>query len=260
MSASRKGGGAVVRWDEEIARRAQMQKDAERHVLMGNQISLQGGIMQFNGQPIKDNVLDAIVLDGILMNTLYKDKFKSGEARSPICYAFARDEKELKPHEKSFKPQHPQCKGCWANEFDTNDRGGKACQNRRRLAIIPADFKMSAKAIEEAHQAYLAVPVTSVKGWAMYVNKLADILKKPTFAVITTISVVPDGKTQFKLVFEPKEEIKGGPDIQRAILARVTQAEKNIAFAFPDYKEGEGGGRGGGKKGEKKGNNPRRKF
>ena len=238
-------GKAVVRWEDEITRRAQMFRDAEKSVAMGNTIQLRGGIMQINDVPVKDNILDVIILDAILLNTYYKDKFNAKEVKSPICYAMGRDNDTLKPHEKSAQKQHPQCKGCWANEYDTNDRGGKACQNRRRLAVIPADTKLTAKAVQESNIHYVVVPVTSVKGWAAYVNKLDALLKTAPFGVVTTMEVVADNDTQFKLTFNAKEALKGD-DVKRAVLSKVDEASKAISFAYPDYKED--GKKGGGKK------------
>ena len=202
--------------------------------------------MKVNDTPVKENTLDVIILDNVICHTYYDKKFDADDIQSPACYGLGREPKSMAPHAKAAKPQSNLCKGCWANEFDTNDRGGKACQQRQRLAVLSADFKMTAKTVEESQIYYVHVPVTSVRGFAVFTNKIDQLLKKHPMAFITTMELVPDERTQFKLTFEVKEEIKSS-EVLRAILRKADEAEKTIMFAYPDYKE-----EGGRKRGEDK--------
>ena len=238
---------AITKYDAEMAKYAQMAKDTEKNVGGGNFIGLQGGRMRYKGAEIPGNKMNVIVIDHILENNYYADKYDPDNIAPPDCYAFGRDEDEMVPHENSAKPQSGACVGCEKNEWGTADGGGgkgKACGNRRRLALVTEG---DMEDVESAEIAYLRLPVTSVRAWAGYVRQCADVLNKPPFAVVTSIEVVPDSKTQFKLQFELVQEIDDGEALG-ALLALREKVEKEIDFpyqvAVADVKKAPRGGGG----------------
>jgi hypothetical protein len=237
--AKAKAGSSVVRYDEELAKRAALYKQAEASVSMGQFIGTRGGILTYQGSPLADNTINAIVLDSILVNAYYRGLFDPAKPASPICYAFGREGKELKPHDSAKEHQHSQCKGCEWNEFGTAERGrGKACKNLRRLALIPAE-PLTSEAIEKAELAFLMIPPTSVQGWAAHVNKLSEMLKLPPFGVVTTIKAVPHPKNQFMITFTAQHKLTNA--VLGAVLQRADEAAKVIAFPYPDMEtEAEG--------------------
>ena len=76
--------------------------------------------------------------------------------------------------------------------------------------------------------AALRTPVTSVRGFATYLQKVASATKRPLSAVVTRISVVPDAKTQFKLNFDFVRAIED-LDVVKALIAR---GEKELSNAI----------------------------
>jgi len=236
--AVRQTGGALVAVEKELLQQAQVARATEESVQTGQFFGTRGGILTFNGAPIKENKMQVIVVDHILANVFYKGKFNPDDPVPPVCYAFGRDDKELVPHEKATDQQHEQCKGCPQNEWGTADTGrGKACKNSRRLACIAADVVDSGN-VQDAQVAYLAVPVTSVKGWAGYVRQLADVLRRPPLGVVTEVSLVPDAKDQFKMVFRSVEPIND-KKVLGQLLAKQKAVSSDIAFPFPEIDEEE---------------------
>ncbi|MGH6628176.1 MAG: hypothetical protein ACREB3_00415, partial [Burkholderiales bacterium] len=110
---------------------------------------------------------------------------------------------------------------CPQNVFGSAETGrGKACRNTRRMILMSAGTlhpKTDAfEVFTEPGQLQLApmymlnLPVTSVKGWATYVQNLRHAFHRPPYAVATLIRVIPDKKTQFRVTFEPLEQLDLG--------------------------------------------------
>ena len=101
--------------------------------------------------------------------------------------------------------------------------------------------------VAEAEVAMMSIPVTSVKNWSNYVNKVGASYRRPPWAVVTTIKVVPDQKTQFKVTFDsPKalnDELLGALDTKRSsVVPALTQpydppgpAEQGVAEDSDKY-------------------------
>ena len=206
---------ALTNWEEELAKEAQVAAAMEANAGGGAFFSTKSGVLSFADMPMPNNQIAAVVVDSIFENVFYEGRFDPDNPTPPTCFAFGRDEAELKPHPTVIEhgqAQHEQCRGCPRNEWNTADTGrGKACRNTRRLALIPAGELDAAgrftpydvEQLAEAAGGMLKLPVTSVKGWATYVKTIAGALNRPPLGVFTKIRVVPDAKTQFRVVFEP---------------------------------------------------------
>ena len=228
----------LANFDEELARRARGSKKLVADVGVGKFISTQGGTLAYNGADVPGNSMHVVVISEIYENTYYAGKFDPDSKAPPTCYAFGQldlDEPdadvEMKPHEKAMEPQNDTCKGCpWA-EWGSSDTGrGKACQNRRRLALFPADELDNVKA---AQVAYLKVPVTSVAGWAQYVRSLdAAYPGKPPFCFVTELAVVPDKGTQFKVTFKLVDVIDA--KLFRQLIEKQDSVKDEIVMPYPD--------------------------
>ncbi len=221
-----------VRWDEEMARYAQRGTKMEASVAQGQFLSTRGGVLQYNGAPVAGNKLEVVVLDAIMENAYYEGKFDPDQPRAPVCFAFGREDDEMAPHEKSVKPQHAQCKGCPRNDFGTaaGTGRGKACKNVRRLALITGDAAQDPKTVGDAEVAFLKLPVTSIKPWAAYVRGLDAGLNRPTWGVISELSVVPDPKSQFKVLFTQRGVLN--PKQLAGVFEKVKAVEPEIAFPY----------------------------
>lgn len=240
------GAKLPARWDEEMSKYAKRGTVMEQSVAQGQFLSTRAGVLQYNGAPVAGNKLEVVVLDAVMENAYYEGKFDPDHPTAPVCFAFARVEDDLKPHEKSFKPQHETCKGCPRNDFGTADTGrGKACKNVRRLALITAEAAQDPKTVVDAEVAFLKLPVMSIKPWAAYVRTLDAALNRPTWGVISELAVIPDAKAQFKAVFTQhglltNKQLEG-------VFPKVKAIEDEIMFPYtytePEKKPAARGGK-----------------
>ena len=234
---------AIVAWDEELAKMADVASAMEANSGGGQFFGLRGGQLTWQDAPMKDNQMAVIILDSILENVYYEGAYNPDVPQSPTCFAFGRDEREMKPHiivTDAGQHQNPECYGCEHNEFGSANIGrGKACRNTRRLAMIPAgQFNNSGKFemveddehYESSTVGFMKLPVTSVKGYASFVKQISGTLRRPPFGVITKVKVVPDPKSQFRVLFEPITTV---PDeLLEIIVKRHKEVAPTIDFPY----------------------------
>lgn len=216
---------AVVPWDEEMEPYGKQAQAMVASVQSGRYLSTRTGIISFQGQQI-GNTVDIIVLDSVLENSYYEDRFEAGNIKAPVCFAMARHAQDMKPFEGCDKPQNTQCRGCNWNEFGTADTGrGKACKNAARIALFPVTEDMDAASIAKSQIYYLRTTVTSTRDWWSYFN--ADIIsQKGRSNVITRVTLTPDARNQFSMGFETVDQLP--PDVIRAVRSRLVEAEQDI--------------------------------
>ena len=233
-------GTAVIDWKEEMERKAKAAAKMEESVSTGATWSLKSGVLSINDTPMPGNTMAVVIVDHILENVLYEGEYDAANLESPACFAFGRDE-SIAPHEKAVAAGNSpvgasgRCAECPANAWGSADKGkGKACANKRRLAMIPAgtldkngNFKAFTKEEEfDAGITFMKLPTMSVKGYAAYVKQLAAVTGRPPFGVFTKVTVVPDTVSQFRVVFECLGEV---PDkLMPKMITRNTEAEGAI--------------------------------
>ncbi len=217
----------------------------------GTFISTRGGVLTFGEEQLPGNQLCAVVLDAVWENTYYREKWTEENPQAPSCYAFGRKEAEMAPHQSMqsdpeyFYPEHSQCTGCPHSVWGSADTGkGKACQNRRRLALLPAgiykpkrgsrDFDLDLFTepghFQSADIAMIKLPTTSVKEWAKYVQQVAASSNRPPYGVITHLFLEPHPKHQFHVKFEMIDTIPD--DLAAIIIARHEEAAANIVTPY----------------------------
>lgn len=189
----------IANYDEMLAAMAKRATAIEKPTT--SNIGTRAGILTYNGQPVPENKLNVIVIASTHANLYYEGDYDEKNPTNPVCYAYSEDGEDMVPHPKSSKPQHTDCASCPWNAWESDPKGGrgKACKNTRRLALIPADTTV--EDLQTAEIATMQLPVTSVKIWAQYVNKLSTLFARPPLGVYTTIGSVPDRDTTFKLTF-----------------------------------------------------------
>ena len=238
---ARKQSKEVATWDEQLAQYADQAATMEANTGGGQFFSVRGGILTFQDAPLPNNEMAVIILDTIFENVYYEGRYDPDTPMSPTCFAFARDEAELEPHVIVSDAGQDQstdgCKSCEHNEWGSAETGkGKACRNTRRLAMIPAgqfDRNGDLELLDDIASAgigFMKLPVTSVNGYASFVKQIAGTLRRPPFGIITRVSVVPDPKTQFKVLFEPIDKVDDS--MVEDILARVEEAKTLIDFPY----------------------------
>lgn len=241
-------GTDITNYDEAWAAQAAQAATAEPVNDGGNFLSTRGGQLTFQEQPMPGNQVACIVIDSYRENTYYANRYDPDNPAPPTCYAFARDAEHMAPHPSMqvdlnyFRPQNAQCDGCPMNEWGSSDTGrGKACQNRRRLAVLPAgfysprpgsrDFDLDlfedSAHFESADLGFLKLPVTSVGEWSKYVQQVAASVRRPPFGVVTRIYCEPDAKSQYKIKFEMIDVV---PDNLAQIIMTRHDAEANKPF------------------------------
>lgn len=236
----------VANWDDELAKFAKDEAALEP-LSTAKTISTKGGTFTVDGADI-GTTFDVVILDWVFENHIYGERFDPDNPASPICYAFGRSEADMAPHAEAEKPQCDGCANCPANQWESADVGrGKACKNVRRLAVMTAsDFLEGPEAIAKAEVRVLKLSPSSLKAWSGYVKSLADELKRPTFGVITQLSLAPlQGKSghQFKFAVLDKGD-KGedllaafkGPSV-KAIMDRRKSLDELLIQAYPKQAE-----------------------
>jgi len=191
-------GQEITSYDAQLAEMAA--RYAEQEQLSGGTfLSTRGGTLSFGDTVMPGNQACVIVLDAVKENTYYPDDFDPDTPAAPRCYAFGRDNDVMGPHPSMqldlnyFKPQAVDCSGCSFNEWGSADKGrGKACQNRRRLALVPAgyyspkrgsrDFDLEIFTDPDHYKksdiAFIKLPVLSVKNWSKYVTQIANSIHR----------------------------------------------------------------------------------
>lgn len=219
-------------WEAELAKSAQLSaKVGEAVGGTGNWITFRAGVMAYKGLPIQNSEIDIVVLDEVLENLYYEGKFDPDRPASPICYALAREVRDLAPHSTSPSPQHESCKGCRWNEFKSADnKKGKACKNVARIALV-AYGDGTKEQVQGCELAFAKLPVTSVKNWAGYTKSLREKFGKGPFGFVTRMSCRPDPKNQIAVEFKLVSAIN--PKLGPVILERVKEARRDIIPAVP---------------------------
>lgn len=229
---AKKQSTAVVNWESKLAQYAEAAATQEEAVGTSNFLSFKAGVIAFQGNPVANNKLQAVVVDSVMENVYYDTPYDEDDPRPPVCFAFGRDEKEMKPHEKASKPQAQSCSECEWNKFGSAENGkGKACANRRRIALLPAE-PLTESALEKSKFALAKLPVMSVANWAGYVRTLKGLQKRPPMGVVTEISTVPDTKSQFRVVFNHKLNLKN--ELLGIVDARMAEAYEELTTPYTE--------------------------
>jgi hypothetical protein len=187
-----------------------------------------GGTITVAGGIVPGNKLEVIVLASCFENAWYGGRaYDPDDPQPPECYGFNVLMDDLAPHEECQNPQSKTtCAECEKNEWGSADVGrGKACGNKKRLAIILAKDVESAEDVASAELATARVSPTQLKAWAGYVRSVAEESGRPPWSVITEISGLPDSKTQYRLEFKVVETIDD-PKVLDALYARAPKAEE----------------------------------
>lgn len=242
----------LVEVRQQLAKQAQGYVSQEAAALSGGAfLSIRGGILSFGEDRLPGNQVCAIVLDSVMENTYYGTKYDPDQPSAPTCYAFGRSLDEMAPHPSMqsdleyFRPENHDCKTCPMNEWGSAAIGrGKACQNRRRLALIPAgqyvprkgsrDFDLhmvdDPQAIASSDVVFMKLPVTSVKTWAKYATSIAAEHQLPPHGVITRIYVEPHPKWQYEVLFEALAPVSD--DLLTAAMRRHEEARQTIVRGY----------------------------
>lgn len=236
-------GTALTLWEEEMAQAAVAQASNEKPMGFNSSISFKNGRMAIDGEVVKDDELAVVILAVVHENQYYKQAYDANKIQTPDCYSIGLEDESMAPHGESDDKQGDDeglCNGCWANKMGSAEQGrGKACKNVRRIVVVPADALESVAAFEQAEMRTAKIPVMSVKGLGHYMrSKLQEEIKRPTWGVVTMMSVVPDKKAQFLVQFAFEELVNFDQDLYNAVKKRAAEAQKMLLEAsYPKFTE-----------------------
>jgi hypothetical protein len=217
-------------FESELEKLAAASMVAERSTAGTQFLSTKGGQLTYRDNPIAGNAIEVVILSSPVERLYYTSRYDPTKPAGPVCFALGPNMTDLKPNASAPEKQAGSCAGCPKDQWGSSTNGGKgkACAEKRRLLIMTADTVTSVNAVNMGEVAALRTPVTSVRGFATYLQKIASATKRPLSAVVTKISVVPDAKTQFKVNFDFVRTIDD-LDVVRALIAR---GEKELANAI----------------------------
>lgn len=251
-------GKSLTNWRDEMAGAATRAAETEQATGGGKFFTMRAGVLKYDDVALPGSTIAAVILHGVYENLYYADKFDAENKTPPTCFAFwdptksdsDKPDDEMGPHEDvdkedCFERQADLCSECPMNEWGSAERGkGKACGNRRRLAIIPAGIMKSLgknkgldlemfddeDQFKKADMGFMKLPVTSVKAYSAYVREVSEQLGRPLWGVFTQITVVPDDKNQVAVEFELIDEI---PDeLMEVVFKRHQEAQDLTAFPY----------------------------
>lgn len=193
----------LVNWEEDLAKFAKEVASRERPSV--SQIGLRAGVMMYRGQQIPGNKLRCIIISSGIERRFDTKPFDPNNISPPDCFSLSITGEDMVPAPESVSRQAESCSSCPQNQWLPNPRrpgkNHKPCKERRRLALLPADC-LGGGNVRSAELALLALPVTSVKHWGTYVNRLAAEFARPPWAMVTEIIVTPNPVTQFEVKFD----------------------------------------------------------
>lgn len=229
VAVRKQNAGAVTAWDEELAKFAQEGAQQEAVISTGNFFSIKNNVLSFQGQALPGNQVDVVCVDHIHIKKYFEGAYNKDSSSSPNCFAYSRDGLAMVPHEKSSAKQNEDCDTCAHNVMGTALQGtGKRCRDGRRLALIGAD-DLDAKSAKNKQLGYLELPPTAIIPWANYVKNLANVAKKPAFAVVTRIKLVVDADSS-SFQFEMVEALDR--EVIQALMERRQPVQQEIIFPY----------------------------
>lgn len=214
-----------AKWDEILAKHAVAAAAIEKPSL--ENISVRGGYMTMNGQPVKDSELDCVIIASVFENQYYDPTkpFDPDNLQNPICFAQSLDGEDMVPSEKSVQKQADTCAECPHMQWKSDPirKKGKACKEKRKLALLPAS-QLKEGAVKKASMAVLSLAVTSTKNWSNYVNLLRDEFQRPPFAMLSTVRSRPHPRYQLEVTFDQKGLVHD--EFIGAIMDRIPAAQE----------------------------------
>lgn len=198
----------IVNWEETMRQEAKAIAAVERPSVTN--ISTKSGIMSMNDVPIPGNKLPCIVIGSVFENVLYLGQFDAMNIVPPDCFALGEAIDGQTPimvkHEACADNEFgPECASCpmfaWGSDTKRPNSKGKACKEKRRLALLPATAVQDGQ-VAKAEMALISVPTTSVRNWGNFVNLTAAEYGRPPWGVLTQISVQPHQKNNMEMKFE----------------------------------------------------------
>lgn len=224
-------GTELTNWQEELAKSAKEVASRERPATA--QIGTRAGVLMYQGQQIPGNNLDCIIIATATEYRYDTKPFDPNNITPPDCFSLSITGEDMVPSDKSVAIQAESCDLCphsrWAPNPKRPGKNHKACKEKRRLALLPADVLKTGN-FKTAELAVLSIPTTSVKNWGTFVNGLNAEYGRPPWAMVANVAARPHPVNQFEINFKSVAQI---PDeYLAAIRDRITAAEEILLTPY----------------------------
>lgn len=197
----------------------------------GNFISTKGMRLTYRGNTL-ETPLAVLVLAWAQDFAYFDSPYKEDDIKPPACAALARKSiNDLTPLKDAPAIQSKLCGDCPMNEFGSDPMGGrgKACANRYRVAILPAN--------DTNHDiAMVRVSPSGYAGFETFINRVEQKGAGPVTTWIHAMDFQP-GSDYPVLEFHEQHVIDDG-EVLAAVLARVDEAEALVeqhTYDFTQY-------------------------
>lgn len=140
--------------------------------------------------------MDIVILDFVAKNVYYDPSipYDPDKITPPICGALGFDVNDnLIPLDESPEKQYDDCKDCPMNQFGSKGKG-KACQNRRLVAILPPD------ADDTTDVMLMDISATGLKGFDTIIAQMATVAGKEPHHFIVKAFPKQAGNTASKTI------------------------------------------------------------
>lgn len=202
-------------WQQQLAKYAKEGKKPVEKPLVGDFISAKNGKFMM-GKAVLGSEIDCVIVGWVFENSYHNYPYSQGEAYPPTCFAIGYDEDNLTAHETSPDRQGGKdhmCEGCKLNEWGSDSGRGKACRNRRRLALV-VEYETG-----KAEVKMMSIPPTSLANWKKFIGDLDNLELHTMQAKVNIHFDLDSTATSAPLVFEFVKEITKGKTLQ--VLAGV---------------------------------------
>lgn len=186
-----------------------------------------GELIGPGGTGMGDSV-KVVVVDFCTTKRYFDRIYDPANTTPPACMAIGDVISEMVPEEGVPAPQSPQCKTCWANQWESDARGkGKMCKETRDLVVVIAE-ELEDPDIEPALYLVACSP-TSLKSFDATALRVHQLLGGMPMKAIMTMSVHAV-ENYYNLRFG---DIEANPYLDRTLpLLASTQA---LLGTLPDF-------------------------
>lgn len=152
-------------------------------------VEVKGSFTSPEGLDLGDE-LQVVVLDYTSRNNFYSTPWDPNNPAPPDCYAIGKVIADMAPEDDSPQKQNDDCRTCPLNAFGSGQGGsGKACQNRRLVAVLVVDPENPDAHNEPDAPIYmLDLSPSNNKSFDGAVSAVARALNGPPIKAILTVT------------------------------------------------------------------------
>lgn len=189
IAVAKPTGTAIANIDQELAQdvaniKSQIGQSSSKKI----SVAVTGDFI-LPGDVSVGNEIQVVVVDFASRNNFYINPYDPNNPTPPDCYAMNKVINDMAPEDDSPEKQNEECLTCPMNAWGSGNGGkGKACQNRRYVAVLVVDPEDP-----EAHNApdapiyLLDLSPSNIKFFDGAVNSVSRSLGHPIKAIFTIV-------------------------------------------------------------------------